>query len=168
MSSRPLDGLGGGGQIAARHAHERVRAEGRGDRVAARAHRQQIAVPDLGHAVARGCRRERARRAFSECRVPGEDGPFGVQHGRRPQVDRQRRKPPQRARRRQAGGAHARTRGAAVGPARDNARVTFTRIAWLVTVLACIVTGIALLLSGYVGYAAVFGAVGACAAINLR
>jgi hypothetical protein len=46
--------------------------------------------------------------------------------------------------------------------------VTFTRIAWLVTVLACAVTGVALLLSGYVGYAAVFGAVGACAAINLR
>jgi hypothetical protein len=46
--------------------------------------------------------------------------------------------------------------------------VPFTRIAWLVTVLACAVTGVALLLSGYVGYAAVFGAVGACAAINLR
>jgi hypothetical protein len=46
--------------------------------------------------------------------------------------------------------------------------VTFTRIAWLVTVVACIVTGVALLLSGYQGYAAVFGAVGACAAINLR
>jgi hypothetical protein len=46
--------------------------------------------------------------------------------------------------------------------------VTFTRIAWLVTVLACIVTGVALLISGYQGYAAVFGAVGACAAINLR
>jgi hypothetical protein len=46
--------------------------------------------------------------------------------------------------------------------------VTFTRIAWLATVLGCVVTGIALLLSGYIGYAAVFGAVGACAAINLR
>jgi hypothetical protein len=57
---------------------------------------------------------------------------------------------------------------AAVGHARDNARVTFTRIAWLVTVLACIITGLALLLSGYQGYAAVFAAVGACAAINLR
>jgi hypothetical protein len=57
---------------------------------------------------------------------------------------------------------------AAVGRGRDNARVTFTRIAWLVTVLACIITGVALLLSGYQGYAAVFAAVGACAAINLR
>ena len=46
--------------------------------------------------------------------------------------------------------------------------VTFTRIAWLVTVVACVVTGVALLVSGYQGYAAVFGAVGACAAINLR
>jgi hypothetical protein len=57
---------------------------------------------------------------------------------------------------------------AAVGPGRDNAGVTFTRIAWLATVLACIITGVALLLSGYQGYAAVFAAVGACAAINLR
>jgi hypothetical protein len=46
--------------------------------------------------------------------------------------------------------------------------VTFIRIAWLVTVLACVVTGVVLLVSGYQGYAAVFGAVGACAAINLR
>jgi hypothetical protein len=61
-----------------------------------------------------------------------------------------------------------RPRAATVGRGRDNAGVTFTRIAWLVTVLACIVTGIALLVSGYQGYAAVFGAVGACAAINLR
>jgi hypothetical protein len=55
-----------------------------------------------------------------------------------------------------------------VGLGRDNARVTFTRIAWLVTVLACVITAVALLVSGYQGYAAVFGAVGACAAINLR
>ena len=46
--------------------------------------------------------------------------------------------------------------------------MTFTRIAWLVTVLACAVTAVALLVSGYQGYAAVFAAVGACAAINLR
>jgi hypothetical protein len=57
---------------------------------------------------------------------------------------------------------------ATVLAARDNGGVPFTRIAWLVTVLACVVTGVALLLSGYQGYAAVFGAVGACAAINLR
>jgi hypothetical protein len=59
-------------------------------------------------------------------------------------------------------------RSATVGCARDNARVTFTRIAWLVTVLACVITAVALLVSGYQGYAAVFAAVGACAAINLR
>jgi hypothetical protein len=59
-------------------------------------------------------------------------------------------------------------RAADVGCDRDNGAVTFTRIAWLATVLACVVTGVALLLSGYMGYAAVFGAVGACAAINLR
>jgi hypothetical protein len=46
--------------------------------------------------------------------------------------------------------------------------VTFSRIAWLVTVVACVVTGVALLRSGYQGYAAVFAAVGAWAAINLR
>jgi hypothetical protein len=63
-------------------------------------------------------------------------------------------------------GPHHRT--ATVGRGRDNARVTFTRIAWLATVLACVITGVALLLSGYQGYAAVFAAVGACAAINLR
>jgi hypothetical protein len=46
--------------------------------------------------------------------------------------------------------------------------VTFTRIAWLVTVAACLITAVIMLLSGYQGYAAVFAAVGACAAINLR
>ena len=42
------------------------------------------------------------------------------------------------------------------------------RIAWLITVATCVITGLLLLLSGYVGYAAVSGAVGASAAINLR
>ena len=42
------------------------------------------------------------------------------------------------------------------------------RIAWLLTVAACVITGLLLLLSGYTGYAAVAGAVGASAAINLR
>lgn len=42
------------------------------------------------------------------------------------------------------------------------------RIAWLVTVFACVLTGVLLLVSGYVGYAAVSAAVGASAAINLR
>jgi hypothetical protein len=42
------------------------------------------------------------------------------------------------------------------------------RIAWLVTVGACVVAGLLLLISGYVGYAGVSGAVGLSAAINLR
>ena len=41
------------------------------------------------------------------------------------------------------------------------------RIAWLVTVVACLITSIILLLSGYQGYAAVGLVVGASAAINL-
>ena len=41
------------------------------------------------------------------------------------------------------------------------------RIAWLVTALACLITCLILLLSGYQGYAAVFLVVGASAAINL-
>ena len=43
-----------------------------------------------------------------------------------------------------------------------------SRIAWLVTVAACLVTAILLLLSDYKGYAAVAVAVGISAAINLR
>jgi hypothetical protein len=45
--------------------------------------------------------------------------------------------------------------------------VSIARIAWLVTVLACLITCLVLLLSGYQGYAAVFLVVGASAAINL-
>lgn len=41
------------------------------------------------------------------------------------------------------------------------------RIAWLVTVLACLVAAVILLLSGYLGYAGVAVAVGIAAAINL-
>ena len=41
------------------------------------------------------------------------------------------------------------------------------RIAWLVTVITCLITCFVLLLSGYQGYAAVFLVVGASAAINL-
>jgi hypothetical protein len=41
------------------------------------------------------------------------------------------------------------------------------RIAWLVTVLVCVIACLALLVSGYQGYAAVALAVGASAAINL-
>lgn len=45
--------------------------------------------------------------------------------------------------------------------------MTIGRIAWLVTALACLIAGLALLLSGYQGYAAVVVVVGASAAINL-
>lgn len=41
------------------------------------------------------------------------------------------------------------------------------RIAWVVTVLACLVTSLLLLVSGYQGYAGVALAVGMAAAINL-
>jgi hypothetical protein len=41
------------------------------------------------------------------------------------------------------------------------------RIAWLVTVVAALVTALLVLLSGYEGYAAVFLAIGIAAAINL-
>jgi hypothetical protein len=43
-----------------------------------------------------------------------------------------------------------------------------SRIAWLATVVACFVTGVLLLFSGYDGYAAVAAAIGLSAAINLR
>ncbi|HEX7299085.1 MAG TPA: hypothetical protein VF257_08755 [Solirubrobacteraceae bacterium] len=45
--------------------------------------------------------------------------------------------------------------------------MTIGRIAWLVTVLVCLVAGLALLLSGYQGYAAVVVVVGISAAINV-
>jgi hypothetical protein len=45
--------------------------------------------------------------------------------------------------------------------------MTIVRIAWLVTALVCLLAGLALLLSGYQGYAAVVVVVGASAAINL-
>ncbi|HET8536333.1 MAG TPA: hypothetical protein VFL73_04050 [Solirubrobacteraceae bacterium] len=43
-----------------------------------------------------------------------------------------------------------------------------SRIAWLLTVAACIVAAILLLVASYQGYAAVAVAVAASAAINLR
>ena len=43
-----------------------------------------------------------------------------------------------------------------------------SRIAWLVTVAACFITAVLLLLSGYDGYAVVAVAIGLSAAINLR
>lgn len=41
------------------------------------------------------------------------------------------------------------------------------RIAWLVTVLICLVTAVVLFLNDYVGYGAVAVAIGLAAAINL-
>ena len=43
-----------------------------------------------------------------------------------------------------------------------------SRIAWLTTVAACLLTAFLLLLADYTGYAALAVAVGASAAINLR
>ena len=42
------------------------------------------------------------------------------------------------------------------------------RIAWLTTVVICLVIALILLLSGYLGYAGVLLAIGLAAAINLR
>jgi hypothetical protein len=46
--------------------------------------------------------------------------------------------------------------------------VPLSRIAWLVTVGACAVAGVLLLIAGYQGYAGLALAVGVSAAINLR
>jgi hypothetical protein len=46
--------------------------------------------------------------------------------------------------------------------------VPLSRVAWLVTVVACLITAALLLVSGYQGYAGVAVAVAAAAAINLR
>jgi len=48
-----------------------------------------------------------------------------------------------------------------------NAVVPLTRVAWLVTIAAALVTAVLLLVSGYQGSAAVAVAVGASATINL-
>ncbi len=57
-----------------------------------------------------------------------------------------------------------------IGPIReDGPRMTpLNRIAWIVTVAACALLAVLLLVSGYQGYAAIALAVGAAAAINLR
>jgi hypothetical protein len=46
--------------------------------------------------------------------------------------------------------------------------VPLSRIAWLTTVIACLITALLLALSGYAGYCAVAVAVAVSAAINLR
>lgn len=47
-------------------------------------------------------------------------------------------------------------------------RVSLIRIAWVATVVACALTALLLILSGYVGYGFVAVAVGLSAAINIR
>jgi hypothetical protein len=60
-------------------------------------------------------------------------------------------------------------RHAGVVPAVQNeAPMTLQRIAWLVTVVALLIGALIMLLSNYQGYAALFVAVAASAAINLR
>ncbi len=54
------------------------------------------------------------------------------------------------------------------GRARDNSGVDLGRLAWLATVIACLLTAAILLVQGYIGYALVTFAVAASAAINLR
>lgn len=51
---------------------------------------------------------------------------------------------------------------------RVNGPVDLARAAWLVTVLACLVIVLILVIQGYLGYAAVALAVALSAAINLR
>jgi hypothetical protein len=46
--------------------------------------------------------------------------------------------------------------------------VPLSQISWLLTVAACVVAALLLLINGYVGYFGVLLAVGAAAAVNLR
>ncbi|MDX6727071.1 MAG: hypothetical protein QOK49_1876 [Baekduia sp.] len=59
-------------------------------------------------------------------------------------------------------------RAGAVASGQNDAPMTLQRIAWLVTVVALLVGALIMLLSHYQGYAALFVAVAASAAINLR
>lgn len=72
---------------------------------------------------------------------------------------------------RPGGGVSAGTDGGvpagADGDGRDNGLVDLGRLAWLGTVLICMITVLVLVLQGYFGYAAVTFAVAAAAAINL-
>lgn len=43
-----------------------------------------------------------------------------------------------------------------------------SQISWLLTVAACVIAALLLLINGYVGYFGVLLAVGAAAAVNLR
>jgi hypothetical protein len=57
--------------------------------------------------------------------------------------------------------------GAAIPQGGKNVRVDLGRIAWLATVLACLIAVLILLLQGYYGYASVTFAVAVSAGINL-
>jgi hypothetical protein len=50
----------------------------------------------------------------------------------------------------------------------QNSGVPLSKISWLVTVAACVIAAILLLVNGYLGYFGVLLAVGAAAAVNLR
>lgn len=50
----------------------------------------------------------------------------------------------------------------------EHTELPLDRIAWGVTVVICLVAALLVLLSGYLGYAAVLLAIAASAAINLR
>jgi hypothetical protein len=159
IASCRFKGLQRGPQISTGEALERVRPDLRGDGVTGRRDDPHGRVGPRSGRVPRDAR--------PEVRVAGEQRATRIQDGDRAQVDRQGPQPCHGGFGRERGARH-RPRAAAVGHARDNARVTFTRIAWLVTVLACLITCAAMLLSGYQGYAALVFAVGVCAAINLR
>ena len=58
-------------------------------------------------------------------------------------------------------------RGALIPDDGQNTAVDLARMAWLITVLACLITALVLLLQGYFGYAGVTFAVALSAAINL-
>ena len=49
----------------------------------------------------------------------------------------------------------------------ENRVVDFARVWWLVTVVACLVAVLILVLEGYIGYAGITLAVGISAAVNL-
>jgi hypothetical protein len=46
--------------------------------------------------------------------------------------------------------------------------VPLDKAAWLTTVIACVIAGVVLALTGYFGYAATAGCVALAAAINVR
>ena len=55
-----------------------------------------------------------------------------------------------------------------MGGRQTSRRMDISRVAWAVTVAACALASLLLLLSGHLGYAGVLLAVGLSAAINLR